>query len=134
MASQGSNNTQDSNGNNKSVAQTQPLSTRAASFMQHNYHQIPLFQKPNNHGIVLEHEGYPSEARTPIDILQNHFLTTTLTFSREDVPSTYLSQFWLSFQVETIVNHGLCITGYATHRTSDKIALLNINKANAELF
>ena len=122
-------NSQGSNNSNKSIAQTQPLSTRVASFMQHNYHQIHLFQKPNNHVIVLEHEGYPSEARTLIDILQNHFLTTALTISREDVPSTYLSQFWLSGQVETIENHGLCITGYATHRASNKIALLSINKA-----
>ena len=129
MASQGSKNSQGYNESNKSVAQTEPLSTRAASFMQHNYHQIHLYQKPKNHCIELEHEGYPSDARALITILQNHLLTIALTISREDVPTTYLSQFWLSCQVETIENHGLYITGYATHRASDKIALLSINKA-----
>ena len=48
MASQGSKNSQGSNNNNKSVAQTNPLSTRTTSFLQHNYHQIHQLQKPNS--------------------------------------------------------------------------------------
>ena len=49
---------------------------------------------------------------------------------REDVPSTYLFQFWLSSHVEDTEKHGMCITDYASHRDADQIALLSFNKAN----
>ena len=81
--------------------------------MKHKYHCILLFSK---HGIVLEHAGYPAEAKT-------------LRLIREDVPETYLSQFWLNTNVETVDKQGLCITGYATHKNADDIVLLSINKA-----
>ena len=38
-------------------------------------------------------------------------------------------QFWLSAHVENVENHGKCITGYASHKDDDKIALMSINKA-----
>ena len=38
-------------------------------------------------------------------------------------------QFWLSAQVEDVENHGVCITGCASHRDADQIALLSINNA-----
>ena len=41
---------------------------------------------------------------------------------------SYLSQFWLSAHVETVENHRVCITGYASHKDADQIALLSINK------
>ena len=116
MASQGSKNSQGSNDSNKSVAQSQPLSIRAASFIEHKYYQIHLFQKPNNHEIVLERNGYPEVAQDLIDVLSNHFPNSTLTKIREDVLTTYLMQFWLSVNVEEIENHGVCITGYTSHR------------------
>jgi hypothetical protein len=97
--------------------------------MQHKYHQIHLFQKPNNHGVLLEQTGFPEVAHALIDVLNNHFLNTALTKIREDVPSTYLMQFWLSANVEEIDNHGVCITGYASHRDAEQIALLSFNKA-----
>ena len=115
MTSQGSNHSQASGNNNKSVAQSHPLSTRSVSFLKHNYHQIHLLQKPNNHGVVLEHGGFPEEAHLLIDILNNHFLNSALTLIREDVPSTYLMKFWLSSHAENVENHGECINGYATH-------------------
>jgi len=55
--------------------------------------------------------------------------TPALTLSREDMPKTYLSQLWLSARFETIENHGVCITRYASHNDADQIALLSINKA-----
>ena len=128
MASQGSKNSQGSNDSNKSVAQSQPLSKRAASFMKHKYYEIHLLQKPNNHGILLERNGYPEIAHALIDVLSNHFLNSSLTKIREDVPTTYLMQFWLSANVEEIENHGVCIIGYASHRDADQIALLSFNK------
>ena len=73
MASQGSQNSQGSNKSNKAVAQSQPL------FIQHKYHQIHLLQKPNNHGVLLEQNGFPEVAHALIDVLNNHFLNTALT-------------------------------------------------------
>ena len=97
--------------------------------MQHKYHQIHLFQKPNNHGVLLERNGFPEVAHALIDALNNHFLNTTLTKIREDVPSTYLMQFWLSANIEEIDNHGVSITGYTSHRDAEQIAPLSFNKA-----
>ena len=110
MASQGSNKSQGSDNSHKSVAQTHPFSTRAVSFLQHNYHQIHLLYNPNNHGVVLDHEGFHEEAHGLLDILKNHFINPALTMIREDVPSTYLMQFWLSVHVENVETHGECIT------------------------
>jgi hypothetical protein len=38
-------------------------------------------------------------------------------------------QFWLSAHVEQVDHHGQCITGYASHKDDDRIALMSINKA-----
>ena len=64
-----------------------------------------------------------------LNILENHFLYPSLTKIREHVPSTYPMQFWLSAHVEQVNHHGQCITGYASHKDDDRIALMSINKA-----
>jgi len=40
----------------------------------------------------------------------------------------------LSANLEKVGNHGLCITGYATHQDVDDLVLLAINKTKIRLF
>ena len=81
---------------------------------------------------MLEPRGYPTEAKAQISILKNHYLYEALTTKRTDVPKNYITQFWLSAELERIDGHGMCITGYATNPDSNVIIHLGLNKGTVK--
>jgi len=80
---------------------------------------IPV--KPNNPSIVLEPQGYPENAHTLISHIQNSFIFQALTTKIQEVPESYITQFWLSAELLHLEGHGMCVTRYATHQDADDI-------------
>ncbi|KAI3718541.1 hypothetical protein L6452_19418 [Arctium lappa] len=111
-----------------SVDQEHVLTSRMLSFTRHDYHLAQLNNKPNNHFVTLNPSGFPTEAAPLIQLLKNHFLVRALTLKRNDIPESYIQQFWLSARHVKMDKYGHCIIGYATHPSTEKILDLGINR------
>ncbi|KAI3685589.1 hypothetical protein L6452_34838 [Arctium lappa] len=104
-----------------SVGQEHVLTSRMLSFTRHDYHLTQMNNKPNNHFVTLNLSGFPTEAAPLIQLLKNHFLVKALTMKRNDIPESYIQQFWLSARHAKMDKYGHCIIGYATHPSTEKI-------------
>ncbi|KAI3697955.1 hypothetical protein L6452_31061 [Arctium lappa] len=110
-----------------SVDQDHVLTSRMLSFTRHDYHLTQMNNKPNNHFVTLNPSGFPTEVAPLIQLLRNHFLVRALTLKRDDIPESYIQQFWLSARHAKMEKYGHCIIGYATHPSTVKILDLGIN-------
>ncbi|KAI3759538.1 hypothetical protein L6452_07425 [Arctium lappa] len=111
-----------------SVDQEHVLTSRILSFTRHDYHLAQMNNKPNNHFVTLNPSGFPTEAAPLIQLLKNHFLVRALTLKRDDIPESYIQQFWISARHAKMDKYGHCIIGYATHPSTAKILDLGINR------
>ncbi|KAI3758669.1 hypothetical protein L6452_06240 [Arctium lappa] len=78
-----------------SVDQEHVLTSRMLSFTRHDYHLAQMNNKPNNHFVTLNPSSFPTEVAPLIQLLKNHFLVRALTLKRDDIPESYIQQFWL---------------------------------------
>ncbi|KAI3702114.1 hypothetical protein L6452_27814 [Arctium lappa] len=110
-----------------SVDQEHVLTSRMLSFTRHDYHLTQMNNKPNNHFVTLNPSVFPTEAAPLILLLKNHFLVRALTLKRDDIPESYIQQFWLTACHAKMDKYGHCIIGYVTHPSTVKILDLGIN-------